>query len=59
MPEYRDNRQGQPPHRMRMTVVGDTYVLYATTAFSDRWTQQGPARKARLWRNLTRFTPFR
>ncbi|WP_405774332.1 hypothetical protein [Streptomyces sp. NBC_00859] len=40
MPHYRDNRQTQPPHHMLMTVVGETYVVYAPTAFSDRWTEQ-------------------
>jgi hypothetical protein len=44
-----------------MTVVGDTYVVYAPTAFSDGWTKQQRAttRWVRVWRSLTRLAPFR
>lgn len=60
MPDYHDNRQGQPTHGVLMTVVGNTYVVYAPTAFSDRWTnQQGPTLRVRLWRSLTRLASFR
>ena len=46
-PSY--NRREQPSSRILMTVVGDTFVIYAPPAFSDRRaTKQGRVRWAMI-----------
>lgn len=59
MPEYRDKRHGRPLC-VRMTVVGDTYVICAPTPPPTARTQQSkPTRCCRLWRSLPLLASIR